>query len=133
LAARRGHEQPHRGDLASDRIYHHAETFQGQSSKQWRYIRRPEDDLRGAAPIAKFEERLSDVICAARFVGQGDLFAIQFPSASLRAVEPGRTLKIAPVSIRNSISTAHRRGWRGLEIFTFVNVIPIPRRDSLCA
>jgi hypothetical protein len=82
-AARRSQEQPHRGDLASHRIYHQAKAFQGQSSEQWRYIRRPKDDLRGAAPIAEFEERFPDVICAASAVSQRELFAIQFREPKL--------------------------------------------------
>ena len=60
------------------------------------------------------------------------LSAVKAPSSAVTLGGPNTTLEVPrhsvsskPVSIRNSSSTARRRGWRGLEILALVNVILI--------
>jgi hypothetical protein len=67
---------------------------------------RSENDLRRATTIAQREKGLSDIVRAASPGGQGELFAIQFRERKLARYRTGSTLKIAPVSIRNSSSIA---------------------------
>jgi hypothetical protein len=45
VTSRRTEKQPHWQNLASDRIYHKAETLLCQSPEQWRHLGRAEHDL----------------------------------------------------------------------------------------